>query len=417
QWLLRYHHIVTKKNFSLPVFAFVFTKMNINPPFIEIQLYNSSNLFRCNSLDKAIETVQECQITCFKKYEFKQKFVSGGETPTIDFFDTKTNLKRYQIIATNSKTKYKQLFAAFIVPKGRNRDWLFATSAGRQDVINSAKYNCLIFIYLQSDQIYIDLDQVKAETSSIVVDFKPVNLPHNTKIPFLSSAEGIGDVHMCERSASELSGPYLIEDCKYENEWKRRLIFESNPTVIQSEVNLKVITNEAGDISRIPDHSILNDDYHGAILCCLQALYMDQKNLSRILLIGLGGGILGTKLAKTFPQTSLTGIDIDSEIVKIGKKWFGFDESDERIQSIVIDGLEFLATTSQQSKQQYDTIILDVNNGDPQSPLRCPAPSFLDEQVLKNIKSSLTETGLFVMNFASRTSDNRSDCIKKLMSY
>ena len=65
----------------------------------------------------------------------------------------------------------------------------------------------------------------------------------------------------------------------------------------------------------------------------------------------------------------------------------------------------------------YDVIIFDVNNDDSQSPVRCPHPSFLTQEVLVNVNSLLSEqSGLFVLNFASRddTNHERENCLKTL---
>lgn len=60
-------------------------------------------------------------MTCFRKYDFKQKFVPGSETPVIDLYaENNQNKRRYQMIVVNSVTKYRNKpFAAFIVPKSR----------------------------------------------------------------------------------------------------------------------------------------------------------------------------------------------------------------------------------------------------------------------------------------------------------
>jgi len=44
---------------------------------IEVQLYNSAdtNWLRFNELSEALNAIQQCQMTCFRKYDFKQKFV------------------------------------------------------------------------------------------------------------------------------------------------------------------------------------------------------------------------------------------------------------------------------------------------------------------------------------------------------
>ncbi len=67
----------------------------------------------------------------------------------------------------------------------------------------------------------------------------------------------------------------------------------------------------------------------------------------------------------------------------------------------------------------YDVIIFDVNNDDSQSPVRCPHPSFLDNQILGNVKQLLSDhIGIFVLNFASRddTNHEREDCLKRILT-
>jgi len=73
-------------------------------------------------------------------------------------------------------------------------------------------------------------------------------------------------------------------------------------------------------------------------------------------LIGLGGGVLTMKLIRAFPkvrfncrlfiisikffQVHLTGVDIDSEMIRIAKTWFGLD--DTLSTCVIDDGIEFL---------------------------------------------------------------------------
>lgn len=66
---------------------------------------------------------------------------------------------------------------------------------------------------------------------------------------------------------------------------------------------------------------------------------------------------------------------------------------------------------------KYDVIIFDVNNDDNQSPVRCPHPAFLVDEVLENVRSLLSDRhGLFVLNFASRDQSNheRDNCLQHL---
>ncbi len=104
-------------------------------------MYNNAdtNWLRFTELSEAINAIQQCQMTSFRKYDFKQKFVRiekkfdwfefyfrirfvpGNETPMIDLYAENNQAKRrYQMIVVNSQTKYRNKpFAAFIVPKSR----------------------------------------------------------------------------------------------------------------------------------------------------------------------------------------------------------------------------------------------------------------------------------------------------------
>jgi hypothetical protein len=96
-----------------------------------------TNWLRFTELPEAIKAIQQCQITSFRKYDFKQKFVlfkisffkisfsnrfvPGSETPLIDLYAENNQTKRrYQMIVVHSLIKYRNKpFAAFIVPKSR----------------------------------------------------------------------------------------------------------------------------------------------------------------------------------------------------------------------------------------------------------------------------------------------------------
>lgn len=65
-------------------------------------------------------------------------------------------------------------------------------------------------------------------------------------------------------------------------------------------------------------------------------------------------------------------------------------------------------------------IIFDVNNDDNQSSLRCPHPSFLNDNVLSNVHQLLSaNSGVFLLNFASRdsSSPDRDQCRSSLSNH
>lgn len=141
----------------------------------------------------------------------------------------------------------------------------------------------------------------------------------------MSSTEGIGDVRVRENTSN-----FIVEDCFFadQNEWKRRLRFHNNPNLIQSEIHLKLeknnnerkiestqcISKQCFDLVQ-PDYSIVEVDYHRAIVTSLRAHFEKKINENQLdglkeiaqvtgrwLLIGLGGGVLTMKLLNAFPK-------------------------------------------------------------------------------------------------------------------
>lgn len=46
------------------------------------------------------------------------------------------------------------------------------------------------------------------------------------------------------------------------------------------------------------------------------------------------------KLVRTFSKVKLTGVDIDNEMLRLGKKWFALD--DQQTTCVIDDGLKYL---------------------------------------------------------------------------
>lgn len=106
-----------------------------------------------------------------------------------------------------------------------------------------------------------------------------------------------------------------------------------------------------------------------------------------VAVIGVGGGGLCLLLQNLFQKISITGVDIDSLVVEVAKKYFGLDEN-ERLKVIVGDGLEFL-----KRKKKCDILMLDVDSKERGSALSCPPPQFLDPLVLQAVVEIIGNEG------------------------
>ncbi|MCB9758324.1 MAG: fused MFS/spermidine synthase [Alphaproteobacteria bacterium] len=73
-----------------------------------------------------------------------------------------------------------------------------------------------------------------------------------------------------------------------------------------------------------------------------------------VLIIGLAGGTIARQLLEAFPDASVDGVEIDGEVVEVGKKYF--DNDDPRITPYVMDGRIFLQATD----KRYDVVLMDA---------------------------------------------------------
>ena len=98
-------------------------------------------------------------------------------------------------------------------------------------------------------------------------------------------------------------------------------------------------------------HLILFDYMRLQLLCLLW-----NSEPERILLIGLGAGILPKIFRYLSPNTIIDIVEIDSAVVDLAHRYFGFNESNF-IRVYIEDGRHFI---ERQRSNQYDVIIIDA---------------------------------------------------------
>lgn len=80
-----------------------------------------------------------------------------------------------------------------------------------------------------------------------------------------------------------------------------------------------------------------------------------NTNISRILMIGLGGGSAQLSFAHHYPGVKIDTVEIDAAVVRVAKQFFAFKETESQ-RVFVEDGRMFLRRTT----NTYDLIILDA---------------------------------------------------------
>lgn len=87
------------------------------------------------------------------------------------------------------------------------------------------------------------------------------------------------------------------------------------------------------------------------------ALYLNPAP-QRVLVIGLGGGVLPTALQKLYPTIQIDAIEIDPAVVRVAIKFFDFNPG-KQVHIIEQDGRVFVKHALKQNTR-YDLIILDA---------------------------------------------------------
>lgn len=116
------------------------------------------------------------------------------------------------------------------------------------------------------------------------------------------------------------------------------------------------------------------------------------QQVRKVCIIGLGAGTIPREFTNVYgPSVSIDGVEIDGDIVNMGRKYFAMNEPNLHVA--VQDGRYFLQTTA----QKYDVIGMDAYQ-QPYVPFQLTTHEFFSE-----VKSHLATNGVAVIN-AGRTS-------------
>ncbi|KAM7351156.1 eEF1A lysine and N-terminal methyltransferase homolog [Cochliomyia hominivorax] len=400
---------------SMPVFAIVATKFKALPmPILEFS-FSSDKIQRLNSsqeLENAVTSVQRAALVC---NGLARSNIAGHNEVTMELCKTGENNPRYTIhILDQPPTRGLGKYAAFIVPQGREIEWLFATPEGRKKLQASAKFQRMAVVTLHRDQFYESLDAVKLELSEHIKSLAPMDLKE--QIPFLSLGSDVGKRETLVSGFSKISGDFRIEEVEgTHGKLFRRLIFLNNQFVIQSEAVVKIIKPKGKNERKKIDFGYLACQHHlymsvGAQMAIGGAKQNDE--LKNVLVVGLGGGGLCSFLHEALPNIRITAVEIDPIMLEVAEQYFDLKQ-DNRLHVVIDDGLAFLERCKNEGIN-FDAVLFDVDSKDLSLGMSCPPPSFLADTVLANIKYIIGEKGLFILNLVCRDETLRADALKSL---
>ena len=217
---------------------------------------------------------------------------------------------------------------------------------------------------------------------------------------------------MCVSNGAVGSGEIIVEDVKVADEdeesekthWHRRLVFLRSQNCIQSEVRLRHTTSgkkkkKGQRKAMVVVRDFLAFEFHRAMVASLHLLpaYEKMKDGSnpepfKVMLVGLGGGSLGSYLLATMPGVSLDVVELDPCLVEVAEKQFGFPSqaSNNNLRVLTEDGLSVLRA---EGVTRYDAVIVDVDSKDASGEVFAPAPGFLDSEFLQHLYDNVCSDG------------------------
>ena len=129
------------------------------------------------------------------------------------------------------------------------------------------------------------------------------------------------------------------------------------------------------------------------------AKIIKRGNGKRILILGLGGGTLAGMLSGRFYGVELIGVEIDREMVKMGKKYLRLTEINNL--NVVIDDAVGYCKKAFLEKESFDAIFVDLYRGH-------RVPSETDsEDFFKSVVDLLAPDGLMFVNRLYFDSESR----------
>nr|CAD7409038.1 unnamed protein product [Timema cristinae] len=432
--------------------------------------------------------------------------VAGHGEVNLDLYRPTEESPRYTVhVLDQANTRLTgRKYAAFIVPQGREMEWLFSTPEGRVTLQKSTGFDRLAVVSLHRNQEYKDLEAVQEELNDSILHLAPPGLGKNPTIPFLSVGSDVGRREVCYRGHSPISGDFIVEEVERDGgNLFRRLVFLDNQNVVQSEARLKLCRhiqqpcnedvgvsemvwtcnedgggedaeeNDGNKVCRKKDRKkavvggadnrkcsskrrrIEEDGVKSrkgkprkvvdvGFLACEHHTYMTvgvamaapEGAECSVAVIGLGGGGLCMFLQHCFHKVPLycrllrcrgvsmgcsaghvlvhslgpngptsrdvegkirvTAVDIDPTILEVATEYFNLVQ-DERLEVYIRDGLHFIKQAAEKvfyvSGTTFEAVLFDVDNKSPSSAISCPPAQFLEEDLLRQVKTLIGDQG------------------------
>ena len=114
----------------------------------------------------------------------------------------------------------------------------------------------------------------------------------------------------------------------------------------------------------------------------------NMRQASSILILGLGCGTAAKVFSQKWPKAEIIGVEIDSEIIRLGKKYFGLDKI-PNLKIVCGDAIDWV---KKNAKGTFDLVIVDLYLGE-KIPQESESLNFL-----RNLRNLLNKNGMVIFN-------------------
>ena len=415
---------------NFPVFIVTCLKMKtkLPEPYCELDMNGERKFKKIHNPIGEMPTI----IRSLQRMELLKYMIRNGKIDddnfNIELFDESSNSNdcRYKfyfvqksIIVRSNNNNIR--CSVFIVPQGREHEWMFATGKGRIELLKQCRCDRLIVVFLSRKHHYENMESIKNDLGNKLQEFFPLSSSSEKKIAFLSIGEDIGERTVVWEGNSEFNGQMFVEDVCIDSQMYRRLVFASNHNIIQSEARLMKSKKQGPSSIYRCQQDFLSCDHHQYIAAGLAIINRPFKNQYNLLMIGLGGGCFISFLAnnlKSYDDIILhvTVVEIDPLLEQVARKYFDFDRKTRKnvqINIVIDDGLQYLRTKSQEN-EKFDFIIFDVDSKNLELGVSCPPTEFVENECLNQVQSLLGDEGIFILNLVARNEDLKQEIYERL---
>lgn len=123
----------------------------------------------------------------------------------------------------------------------------------------------------------------------------------------------------------------------------------------------------------------------------LKKIQSANVKIQNVLILGLGGGSAAELVQKYWPEARITGVDIDPQMVSLGKKYLQLANLGN-LEVVIADAGQFLASENRVKTEKFGLILVDLFQGN-----KIPA-KFYTDSFIKLTKKMLLTGGVVAFN-------------------